>query len=373
MISVGKMRNNLLVFIGNLEFKQAFSIRARFGKPVSLSRFLFICVVVVLAACSQEKSKEVISLEGSTMGTTYHITLVGDKNNPVSKQTIQTRIDKRLDVINQVMSTYISDSELSLLNQASQNEWHVVSDELFFILEEAQGISVHTGGAFDVTVGPLVNLWGFGPDKKSVVPTDEQIANIHERVGFSYLELDGGTRQVRKQAEIYIDLSAIAKGYATDQIAFLVKESGFSRYMVEIGGELRVSGDSPANRPWRIGVEKPSLGHTGQAQTVSIREGGLATSGDYRNYYEDNGVRISHTIDPVTGRPITHTLASVTVISSTGAKADAMATALNVMGPDKGVSFAKKNGLSAYFIIREGETYRVTSTEQFEHFILSEQ
>ncbi len=362
MLSISKLAN----FTASLS-------QARLGKPISLFRLCIIALCVVSVGCSQEKEPEVFLLDGEIMGTTYHITLVSNPGIQVSKQTMQMRVDKRLETINQIMSTYISDSELSLLNQAPLNEWFVVSDELFFVLAEAQDISLETGGAFDVTVGPLVNLWGFGPENRSSAPTDKQIAEVQASIGFRFLKLNSSTRQARKQRDIYIDLSAIAKGYATDQIAILASNAGFRDYMVEIGGELRLSGNSPTKRPWRIGVEKPSLIHSGKMQTISITEGGLATSGDYRNYYEDKGVRVSHTIDPETGRPITHRLASVTVVSVSAARADALATALNVMGPETGFNFAGDNDLAAYFIVRDGEAFKVKHTEKFEKYILSEQ
>ena len=308
------------------------------------------------------------------MGTTYHITLVTNTKVATSQQAIQMQIDKTLENVNQVMSTYIGDSELSLLNQAPSNEWIVISESLFYVLSEGQKVSDATAGAFDITVGPLVNLWGFGPDKELVdIPSDKTIEETRKTVGSEYIELNGDTRQVRKSKDVYIDLSAIAKGYGADTVAKLVVAHGFNDFMIEIGGELNIQGNSPRGVSWVIGVEKPSLAHTGSMQAVSIDKGGMATSGDYRNYYEKDGVRVSHTIDPETGKPITHKLASVTVIAENGCVADAYATALNVMGPDKAMDFAKANNMAAFFIIRTDdkgqESYATKHSPEFSRYI----
>ncbi|WNO07567.1 FAD:protein FMN transferase [Teredinibacter sp. KSP-S5-2] len=311
------------------------------------------------------------------MGTVYHITMVVNPNVTQAEQTMQMHIDKALEGINQIMSTYIPDSELSLLNQAPLSEWVVVSEPLFDVLKEAQTVSEKTQGAFDVTVGPMVNLWGFGPETpKGKLPSEQEIEERRARVGYHNIELNLETRQVKKLKDVYIDLSAIAKGYATDVIAELIEQNGFTDYMVEIGGELKLKGNSPRGQPWRIGVEKPSFSHSGSMQTIEISQGGMATSGDYRNYYEEAGVRVSHTINPATGRPITHKLASVTVIADSGSKADAYATALNVMGPEKAMAFAEMENMAVYLIIRsdaEGQTgeldFKVKYTDEFKRYM----
>lgn len=321
-----------------------------------------------LHSCSSPDEVRVLALEGRTMGTTYHVKAIANHRTIVSESALQIQVDKALEGFNQVVSTYINDSELSLLNKASVAEWHVVSQDLFDIISLGQNISSDTQGAFDVTVGPLVNAWGFGPNKDVELPSDALIDSIRQKTGYRFIELKPQTREVLKNNEIYIDLSAVAKGYGVDVVGQLLRSFGFEDFMVEIGGELYVSGLNPSKKPWIIGVEKPSLGHDGTLQTVHVSNVGVATSGEYRNYYERDGKRISHTVDPVTGYPITHKLASVTVVAENAGLADAYATAINVMGEVEGYDFAVQQKMAAYFIIHSEDGFDVKHTPEFERF-----
>lgn len=335
------------------------------ARPVLLASLCFF----VLVACSKTPDQRVLRLEGRTMGTTYHITAVADPSVTIAEPALQMEIDKDLENFNQVMSTYISDSELSMLNQEPVGTAMVVSQKLFDILTLSRKISVFTEGAFDITVGPLVNLWGFGPDEmEEKAPDAAKIASALATVGYEHVQLDAAHRQVTRLADVYVDLSAIAKGYGADEVAELLHSHGIENYMVEVGGELVLAGNNPAGKPWRIGIEQPTLAKTGVSQAIAIGKGGIATSGDYRNYFEVNGQRFSHTIDPATGRPITHALASITIVAPTSGEADALATAINVMGPEKGYAFAVKHGLPAYFIIRHGDGFVSKSTPEFEQY-----
>ncbi|TVZ39186.1 thiamine biosynthesis lipoprotein [Alteromonadaceae bacterium 2753L.S.0a.02] len=335
------------------------------ASPVLLVSLCFF----ILSACSQQEPLRVFKLEGRTMGTTYHITAVAGVDVSVSETALQMKVDKALEDVNQVMSTYIPDSELSMLNHEPVGSPRVVSPQLFDILVLSRKISAFTEGVFDVTVGPVVNLWGFGPEEmKEKAPSEAQVQQALARVGYQHIVLDDVHQQVTRGADIYIDLSAIAKGYGADVIANLFRDEGIANYIIELGGELAISGTNPKGVPWRIGIEQPTLAQTGVMQAISIESGGIATSGDYRNYFEVDGQRYSHTINPFTGRPITHTLASITLVSRTAAEADALATALNVMGPQKGYDFAVTNGLAAYFIIREGESFITKASPEFEQY-----
>ena len=333
---------------------------------------IFFFLLFLLVACEERHEYNVFALEGKTMGTTYHIKAIANYRTIISEPALQIQIDKKLEEFNEVMSTYIADSELSLLNKAPSGEWHVLSGWLYKVIALSQKVGDQSQGAFDITVGPLVNLWGFGPEERQGEPTTEQIEEARKRIGFKLIELKPESRELLKNADLYIDLSAVAKGYATDVLAEQLKEFGFTDFMIEIGGEIYVSGKNPNGTPWIIGVEKPTLGRSGAAQAVSVSGAGIATSGDYRNYYEVDGKRVSHTIDPVTARPIEHSLASVTVVASTGGLADAYATALNVMGPEKGLEFALQNKLAAYFIVREGEAFNVKFTPEFEGLMIKQ-
>ncbi|WP_232305511.1 FAD:protein FMN transferase [Gilvimarinus polysaccharolyticus] len=287
------------------------------------------------------------------MGTDYHITVVGPVSGEfdINVEPLQQAVEEQLQLINQMMSTYISDSELMRFNSVAVNEWVELSEPVMEVLNISEDISQRSNGAFDITVGPLVNLWGFGPEMKpDQVPDADALAAALARTGHKHLQLD--VNRARRTADIGVDLSAVAKGYGVDWIANFLADRGFDNFMVEIGGEVRVVGQSPRSTPWRIAIEQPSVLAGGARLALSVDNHAVATSGDYRNYFEVDGVRYSHTIDPVTGRPIKHNLASVTVVAETAARADAWATALNVLGPKKGMELANAEQLAVYMIVK---------------------
>ena len=223
------------------------------------------------------------------------------------------------------------------------------------VLEMAQDISERSGGAFDITVGPLVNLYGFGPDPKvESLPTDKQIDALRNRIGYKKLHLDSTAKTLRKDhPQMYVDLSAIAKGFAVDLIAEHLNTLNIENYMVEIGGEVRTRGQNRDSKPWQIAIEKPNQGQRAIHRVIGLRNMAMATSGDYRNYYlAEDGSRISHTIDPRTARPVKHNTASVTVLEASSARADALATAMMVLGPDAGLELAERESLAVLFLIR---------------------
>jgi thiamine biosynthesis lipoprotein len=332
-------------------------------RPALLVSFLFLCGL--LAACSAKDEHAFVRLEGQTMGTSYHITLV--RKDPAITQdeltALQADIDAELQTINQHMSTYIPDSEIMQLNGAAVDEWLYLSEPLREVLAISQTISRKSDGAFDITVGPLINLWGFGATKQEdEKPSVEAIALARANIGYQHLEIIG--HQVRKAVAIQLDLSAVAKGYGVDWVANFLSARGFEHYMVEIGGELRLQGLNAKGQPWRIAIEQPeSLQAVFKA--ISLSDQGMATSGEYRNYFEVDGKRYSHTINPATGYPIEHNLASVTVIAPTCAEADAWATALNVLGPEKGMAIANKEKLSVYMIVKEGDEFVGRASDAF--------
>lgn len=309
-----------------------------------LKRFAGCLVVCFLAlGCDQTQL-----MTGATMGTTYHIKVV--TSNEV--QTLQREIDTELVRINQMMSTYISDSDLSLFNNSPISEPFPVPLELLALLRLGAQVSASTGGAFDITVGPLVGLWGFGPEETPLeIPDEPQIERALSRVGMQHLTIN--EHSLIRSVDLYVDLSAIAKGYAVDKISEFLSAKGFSRHMVEIGGELKALGVNDRNTPWLIAIEQPELLERSIFRTLPVRDLGLATSGDYRNYREVAGKRYSHIIDPRLGRPISHALASVTVLHESTATADALATALNVMTSDEGMAYAIEQSLAVLFIIKD--------------------
>jgi thiamine biosynthesis lipoprotein len=317
-----------------------------------------------LVGCSLQSQEQIVGVSGNTMGTTYSVKWVD--TNEARVKALHAKIDAELKAVNASMSTYIPDSELSLFNKMPANASIKASDGLFSVLSLAKTISDRSQGAFDVTVGPLVNLWGFGPDGRVVKAPDEQTVDaLRERIGYQKLLLNADTQEITKKADLYVDLSAIAKGYGVDQVADVLEKEGITRYLVEIGGELRASGLKPNGETWRIAIESPaSLMHSVQ-QIVHVSDTGIATSGDYRNYFEDQGVRYSHTIDPSTGKPITHKLASVTVLSDTCAEADALATAFTVMGEEKAMQYAIEHKIDAFFIVKSENGFKEMMTDGF--------
>ena len=329
-------------------------------------------LLLALAGCGtpdRAAAPELVQLTGPTMGTTWQVKLAALPQG-TSRDELQDGIEQLLDRVNDLMSTYRPDSELSRFNRYEGPEWFEVSAETVKVAAAAQQISGATGGAFDVTVGPLVNLWDFGPDQRDRrVPGDDELAKARARVGYEMLEVRDDPPALRKsRPDLYVDLSAIAKGFGVDQVAEHLDRIGSNSYFVEIGGEIRTRGAKPGGDPWRIGIEAPTadrLDAQSARRILELHNRAVATSGDYRNYWEKDGRRFSHTIDPRTGRPVEHQLASVTVVADDCMTADGWATALMVLGPDEAYNSAVQQGLAALFIIREEEGFVERSTPPF--------
>jgi len=238
---------------------------------------------------------------------------------------------------------------------------------LFEVLKTAQNISEISQGAFDISIAPLVNLWGFGPDEITyTVPEASKIKQQLNQIGYQHLLLSDEADKIKKMIpSLILDLSALAKGYAVDQVALLLEKSNISSYLVEIGGEIRLKGKNINEQLWRIAIEKPVSDNRVIQKVLPISDIAMATSGDYRNYFEKNGIRFSHTIDPRTGYPVTHKLASVTILSENTMEADALATAIMVLGPDDGYQLAEKKQIAALFLIKKGAGYEEKSTSEF--------
>jgi thiamine biosynthesis lipoprotein len=325
---------------------------------VWLRNLASIAISISLISGCEDRRDSTVEISGETMGTTYHITIVSDE---IDSGTLQIEIDERLVQLNRVFSTYIPDSELSLMNRGNGDI--PVSRELMKILSLSREIHHLSDGAFDPTVGALVNLWGFGPSgPRNGVPSDEEIGQAMARVGFTRLALQELT--ITKPRDLMIDLSAIAKGYAVDVVSDYLDVMGEQRYLVEIGGEVRASGWNDRDVPWVIGIEAPDMQARRLQRTLPIRNMGMATSGDYRNFFEHEGQVYSHTLDPKTGWPVTHNLASVTVLHPKAGYADGLATAFSVMGEVATMELAEANKLLVLAIIRNQGAYKeVMSTE----------
>jgi len=306
-------------------------------------------------------------LSGNTMGTTFNITLVAPPAD-ADLDALREQVYKTLENIEDIASTYREDSELSRFNRNPSIDWIDVTHEFCDMVDAAIAVNKATHGAFDVTVGPLVNLWGFGPgDGEDRIPTDEEIAAALSFVGANQVEAD--CRQpalIKTSPDVYVDLSGWAKGYAVDEIATLLDRRKLTNYLVEIGGELRVRGHNAEQGKFAVAIEKPNKNNKMEYSILRVTDTAVATSGDYRNYFENDGRRYSHMIDPRTGRPIDHELTGVTVVSKTTAFADAMATALMVLGPQDGPALAEERDLAAYFLVRTDSGIIEKSTSRFE-------
>jgi FAD:protein FMN transferase len=299
--------------------------------------------------CALRGRGELRSHRGTTMGSTFAVTWVESEAHP----TIAQEVDELLAQITRLMSTYESDSQLSAFNRSTSTEWFEVAPSLAEVVTIAQSVSELSNGVFDITVKPLVAAWGFGPSGSPVPPTEAEFSNLAKLIGFQRLSVRLNPPALRKQApEVQVDLNAIAPGYAVDQIAKLLVARGINDYLIDVGGELRASGRKSKNSQWQVAIELPD----GKGQlfdaSFDLEDMALATSGDYRNYIERDGKRLSHTLDPRTMRPIEHRLASVTVLAPTAAQADAWATALNVWGPDEGLRRAARNDWSVLMLVR---------------------
>lgn len=332
--------------------------------------YLPVTCLIFLTSCQPERPAQVHEFTGLTMGASWSV-LVNAGELPLSRQQLQAEFDVVLTRVNTAMSTYLPGSELSRINNTESTGWLTVSASLMRVLQAARDINRLTRGAFDITAGPLVNTWGFGPERDFTVPGEQRIITALRLVGQGKLRLDAAAPALKKaHGGMYIDLSAIAKGFAVDEIAGYLDRQQLTNYLVEIGGEIRARGVNDKNRPWQIGIENPIAGQRAVRKIIRLENMAMATSGDYRNYFEQDGSSYSHTIDPRTGRPVAHGLASVTVLHPSTMLADAWATGLLVLGPEKGYATALENGLAAYFIVHGEPGFEEISTPAFEfHFV----
>ncbi len=345
---------------------------SRYARPSVwlLAMLAALMLAGLLAGCGPRE--QTLRLVGQTMGTSWSVQ-VSRPPAGLDQAALYARISAELAAVNDQMSTYQTDSELSRFNAADSTDWFRVSAELVRLVDSALAISMLTDGAFDVTVGPLVNLWGFGPAVTAdQLPAQAEIDAARARVGWGLLATRTEPPALRKaRADLYVDLSAIAKGYGVDRLAAVVAEAGITDYLVEIGGELYGRGLNAAGEPWQIAIERPDPGRRAVLQVVALQDRAMATSGDYRNFFELDGARYSHTIDPATGRPVDHQVASVTVLAERCAEADAWATALLVLGPERGRALADARGLAALFVERvaaagpEDDALRLTESAAF--------
>jgi thiamine biosynthesis lipoprotein len=305
------------------------------------------------------------------MGTSYSVKLVAPVE-PSRLDETATNIRVRLEELDERLSTFRETSEVSRFNRYPGADWFTVSEETAFILHTGAAVSERSEGAFDMTVGPLVNLWGFGPDgQPERIPEQAEIDALLRTTGYELFRVRVSPPAVRRlRPGVQIDLSAIAKGYAVDELAVLLENAGVDAYLVEIGGEVRARGVKADDSDWKIAIESPIAGTRQIQNVVRLRNTAIATSGDYRNFFELAGKRYSHTIDPRNGWPIAHELGAASIISETTIVADAWATAMLVLGPESGIEVARREGLAANLIVRSDQGVEALRTDGFAEYLV---
>lgn len=325
----------------------------------------------MLPACG--KQAQGLHLEGMQGTALWHVT-VTDVPAAVSGDDLQSGLEKTMAASNKLIATWDQDSEIARFNQYQGGDWFAVSADLAKLVNTTLQISAQSGGVYDVTVGPLIKLWGFAShdSAKDVVPGQAEIDATRAKVGYQKLQVRLDPPALRKsRPDVLVELASVADGFAADQAGLYLESLGVKQYMVEVAGEIRTRGLSPRGDDWRIAIEKPIEEGRAIQQGIELKDAGLATSGDYRNYFVQGGKRYSHTIDPATGYPVTYNLASVSVLAANATLADAYATALMASGEEKGKAFAEQHGISAYFIWRTDQGFATDETTGFKQAIIA--
>ncbi|WP_440466656.1 FAD:protein FMN transferase [Pseudomonas sp. YH-1] len=328
---------------------------------LSRASLLILLVLAALSGCGQS----VEHFGGPTMGSSYTVQYVPTGKSPDAAK-LKNEVDAILAGLDEQFSTYRDDSVVSRFNGLPAGACMALPSDMLTLWRYGEQLSQQSGGAFDLTVEPLMNLWGFGPQSRSEkVPDAPALERERARVGHRHLRLNG--EQLCKDVDAQLDFDSIVAGYAVDRVSARLAELGLTDYLVEITGELKAVGHKPDGKPWRIALEVPSGERERQVERSVALDGiGLSTSGDYRNYFEEGGQRYSHTFDPRTGAPVRHALAAVTVAEAQALRADGLSTLLMVLGPEEGYTFAERNGLAAFFIVRQGEGFVTRATTRFE-------
>lgn len=331
-------------------------------KSAVLQPVIAVALAAALTGCLH--SERIEEFGGPTMGSTYSIKYV--RNDGVAPQTeLKAATEAILAEIDQQMSTYRDDSLIEQFNQAPAGTCQTMPEGVLQLVRAGDRLHEESQGAFDLTLEPLLDLWGFGPrGKGEAVPSEEKLAEVRQHVGQQHLRIDG--EQLCKDADVQVDFNSIAAGYAVDRIVARLGELGVTSYLVEATGELKAAGLKPDGSHWRIGLEAPRDDERVAQRVLQLDGYGISTSGDYRNYFEENGERYSHTLDALTGRPVRHKLAAVTVADQSTLRADGLSTLLMVLGPEAGMAFAERNGIAAFFITREGKGFITQGTRAFE-------
>lgn len=320
-----------------------------------LLKYIFLLLTAVVAVIYYIQSRQpYLTMTGETMNTYYRIKIRSDKENNLLHNSIKEELQR----INDEMSVFESDSEISRINNDDTGEWIDISPEMSEVLKDAYLTYTESNGYFDPTVGKLIDLWGFGTSRNTKrVPDDEKITEALKSTGYNKLRFNNDFTQVKKNnPDLKIYLSALAKGYGVDRIARLLQDNGYTDFIVEIGGEVKARGNrNPESKGWNVAVVQPNTQTNDNAYIVGLKNFSVATSGDYRNFFYYKDKRYSHTISPKNGYPVEHSLASATVFHESCMHADALATAIMAMGEKKGLAFANNNKLAVVLFVREDD------------------
>lgn len=331
-------------------------LRSRGRRRAAIGMLL---VMTAAGGCAPAPAARTIELSGPAMGARWSVKVVPEQGALAgdAEQALDRALRDDLARIDLLMSTWDAESELSRFNQQATTDPVPVSPETFEVFRWAIELAELTGGALDVTVAPLVEAWGFGPAGQSAGEPDEAtIARLRDATGVRHLALDPDGQWVRKtRPDVRVDFSALAPGYAADRLVRLLEARSFGNVLVDVGGELVARGRNERGEPWQVAVERPDARGRVAARVVPVSNAAIATSGDYRNYREEHGRRLTHILDPRSGRPIQHRLASVTIVDSLAVRADGLATALMVLGPDAGLALAERASLAALLLVRRAE------------------
>jgi thiamine biosynthesis lipoprotein len=329
---------------------------------------LLLAALLLASAAGCDLRREV-SFTGPTMGTHYTVKLIAEPFSAVGK--LQRAVRRRLEEVNRSMSTYLPESEISRFNAMQQaGAPFPVSPHFMRVMKTAARVHLLSGGAWDGTVMPLVDLWGFGRSpQEGKVPSPSAIVEGLAQVGFEHIRIDGKGFLSKERTPLSLDLASIAKGYGADEVARVIRERGYRDFLVEIGGEVVAAGLRLDGRPWRVGINLPRPGAAADAvyRVVPLKDRAMATSGDYRNFFERNGRRYSHIIDPRSGYPVDNRVVSVSVLAPDCTLADGLATAVMVMGPEKGLQMLQETEeVQGLIVVQEADgTLRDLATDGF--------
>lgn len=316
----------------------------------------------VLSGCGNGDTLE--RFDGPTMGSHYSVQYVRHSAGPGPK-AVQAEVENILAEVDRQFSTYRSDSDVERFNALPANSCQSMPGPVLELVRVGEQLSVQSEGAFDLTVEPLLNLWGFGPQSRGEqVPGAEALASVRQRVGHGHLRIDGD--RLCKDAAVEVDFNSIAAGHAVDRIAARLQALGIDSYLVEATGELKAVGHKPDGSPWRIALEEPRDDRQVAERVIEVDGYGVSTSGDYRHYFEQDGTRYSHTLDARTGAPVRHNLAAVTVIHPSALMADGLSTLLLILGPERGWDYAEKHGVGVFFVLREEGRFVIRTNAAFE-------